>query len=349
MAKSRKNKKNGREIVLEKATNREWGLCIFFSVDLEGATAYKVETRSKKGDEDWCAVFEKFYKDFPEQLLGEYMPFSQSKATSGIDDPIKPCLWKFVGDEILFYAPLTDSRQTLEHVRAFGQAIVLYNKRLQGEHKSVRCKGTAWIGGFPIINRIVITPDFSNKSNLCVDFVGSSIDCGFRLAKFSSPRRLVVSMDLLWMFAESFLKCTPDKRYEGIKFRYHGEYELKGVFSGKRYPVFWYDLYRDGESIEDQWIHLPPPCNCESLISYCQKIVKRINENDFIRPFITDDPSGLFGTRPDSFDAQRQALPIYEEKRQRESPKSNTKQGQAKQDTLPSEALPLPTTNDDPF
>ena len=311
---------NGKDIVLEKAKSREWGLCIFFSVDLEGATAYKVETRAQKGDEDWCAVFETFYADFPRQLLGEYMSFTQSGATSEISELVKPNLWKLAGDEILFYAPLTDSRQTLEHIRSLGQAIILYNERLREERKNVQCKGTAWIGGFPINNRAVIT------QNSDVDFIGSSIDCGFRLTKFSSPRRLVIALDLLWMLSESSLKCATTTLYRGIKFKYGGEHELKGVFSGKRYPLFWYDLSRDGECVEDQWLPAQPYCGAESIISFCEKIHKKTKESDFIRPFIADDPSGLFVQKPDSFDALRDALPAYKEGGRKTLPDEGEKQ-----------------------
>jgi len=329
--------------VLEKAESLEWGLFVFFSVDIEGATAYKVDARSRwqNGDEDWCAVFEKFYRDFPEIFLREYLPFTQSRATSAIADPIKPLLWKFVGDEILFYAPLSDSRQVLEHLRSFGQAIVLYNSRLKGEHKNIQCKGTAWLGGVPVNNRIVTIPalDIDNKAG--IDFVGSSIDCGFRLSKFSSSRRLVVSLDLLWMFAESFSENTSDRRYDGMLFRYHGRHDLKGVFSGKPYPVFWYDLYLTGECIEDELGYFPKSCDLSSVIRLCRSIAGSMNENDFIRPFIAGDPSKLFDTILDSFERKRQDLLNYKENVAK-SLKIDTKQEPSKQDGLLSDAVLLP-------
>ena len=99
------------------AENCDWCLCIFFSVDIEGATAYKVETRSRKGDDDWCSLFESFYVDFPTCFLSEYSSLARNRATKNIQQPIPPIIWKFVGDEILLYSPLTDSSQTLEHVR----------------------------------------------------------------------------------------------------------------------------------------------------------------------------------------------------------------------------------------
>ena len=329
---------NGRDIVLAKAKSRDWCLCVFFSVDLEGATAYKVETRAQKGNEDWCAAFETFYEDFPEQFLGEYMSFDQSKATLGISDSVKPCLWKLVGDEILLYAPLRDSRQILEHIRSFGQAIVLYNKRLRDEHKTVQCKGTAWIGGFPVNNRIVIPQD------LTVDFVGSSINCGFRLTKFSSPRRLTVSLDLLWMFMES-LQCTAANQYDGIKFKYHGDHELKGVFSGKRYPVFWYDLSREGECVEDRWVLPTPNCEADHIIKFCEKIKGKTKYYDFIRPFIIDDPSGLFNAEPglfEMFESLRQALPAYKEKGQKRLLDDGEKHDLTEPKEMPDNILSLP-------
>jgi hypothetical protein len=306
------NSEASADIVLRAAKSKDWLLCIFFSIDLEGATAYKVETRSRNGDEDWCAVFETFYSDFPRIFFRSYTLLSNNEATKSIIEPEAPTVWKCAGDEILFFAPLTDSRQTLEHVRSFGQSIIDYNKGLNGQGYDIRCKGTVWIAGFPVNNRIVSVPTTIQGGNrTIVDFIGSSIDCGFRLTKFSSSRRLTVSLDLLWLLIESKRNCSEARLFDWIKFRFYGSHELKGVFSGKPYPVFWCDLYQDKTPAEDNWNCLPPLCDNDELIKFCEKTAGRIKSHDFIRPFVSNDPVGLFSTVPEGFELQRKSLLRY--------------------------------------
>ena len=327
--------RNNKEIITEKSDACDWGLCVFFSVDLEGATAYKVETRTQKGDEDWCAVFERFYVDFPEQFLSIYKPID----VEGVADATRPSLWKFVGDEILFFSPLTDSRHTLEHLNAFSNAITKYNSKLEDSHVNVRCKGTAWIAGFPVNNRIVLIPGFGDADARNIDFIGSSIDCGFRLTKFSSSRRLVVSLDLLWMFVASYKACSKNTlAYKGITFRYYGEHVLKGVFSGKAYPVFWLDLASGEDIIEDEWLPSPVVCKHDDIVKFCEKVVGRMKKSDFIRPFIIDDTARLFDKMPDGFKEQREALPAYKKEGNKNIP-SNAERQVVKDVELPTNVL----------
>ena len=313
------------QIVQESAQKNDWCLCIFFSVDIEGATAYKVETRARtrddewrSTDDDWCFLFESFYVDFPECFLSEYSVLANTQATKTIQEPTHPALWKFIGDEILFYAPLSDSCQTLEHIRAFHQAIVNYNAKLRVQGVKVRCKGTVWLVGFPNNNRIVLIPPgdtvCQTASNSLIDFVGSSTDCGFRLTKYSSSRMLVVSLDLLWMLMESIKRYETATCFEFIRrrIRYAGKHELKGIFSGKPYPVFWIDSLAK-PPVEDKWTNMAV-CECDDIIRFCEEFSESANPNDFIRPFVFGDPSGLFIDIPHSFELRRDMFIRYKTK-----------------------------------
>jgi hypothetical protein len=200
------------DIIRKSAKNDGWLLCIFFSVDIEGATAYKAsrDHKNKNGDEDWCLLFERFYKEFPQEFDNNYLPHTERHTTRAVSQQEHPVLWKFVGDEILFYAPLTHPDQTLEHIRAFHQTIINYNAYTLKNY-SVQCKGTAWLAGFPINNRIVLID--TGQEMPIIDFIGKSIDTGFRLTKFASSRKLIVSLDLLWLLSESRKKNDTDTRY----------------------------------------------------------------------------------------------------------------------------------------
>lgn len=304
---------DGAQFVLEKAKNLDWCLCIFFSVDIEGATKFKSEARARQHDQgwqtdnDWCSVFEKFYQDFPDFFRKSYSILSDRRETSDITQPCFPVIWKFVGDEILFYAPLTDSRQSLEHITAFCQAIKNYNKELANNGVDVQCKGTAWLAGFPMNNRIVLTSRSSTKSGSIIDFIGSSVDAGFRITKYSSSKRLVISLDLLWMLVETRHYCQDIARYHWFDIRFLGDHILKGVFSGQEYPIF--RIVLTGEN-DDAW-RMPPRVEYPAILDFLGSFSKRLSYHTFIRPFVVDDPCGLFADIPDKFAEQRELLIDY--------------------------------------
>ncbi len=71
-----------------------------------------------------------------------------------------------------------------------------------------------------------------------VDFIGPSIDAGFRLSRFARPLQLVVSPALAYYFLKG-LKRTNDFRIVGFE-------SLKGVAKGELYPAVWYHENWDG-------------------------------------------------------------------------------------------------------
>ncbi|MDR2170641.1 MAG: hypothetical protein LBP59_10905 [Planctomycetaceae bacterium] len=311
--KTNKYAKESEAIVRKAEKDNNWCMCIFFSVDIEGSTAYKSETRKKHNDIDWCDTFKTFYKNFPIQFLQQYSAIDDSTT---IYKPLYPVLWKYVGDEILFYAPLTDPRQTLEHIRAFYQTITNYNDFLEKQKIKPRCKGTAWIAGFPVNNRIVLMPksatSTNQKNNDSIDFVGISIDCGFRLTKFATSHKLVISLDLLWMIADSLLKEQNTLlKFIESKIKFAGYHDLKGVFSGKPYPVFWLSMFND-KTIENQWENNAAPCDCKSIVKFCNTIAKRTKPSDFIKPFIENNKTNNFKSIPKNFEQQRNIIKSYD-------------------------------------
>jgi hypothetical protein len=318
----RNNPLNGesQQIVFAAAKTNDWCLCVFFSVDIEGATAYKTEMRIKKrDDEDWCYLFDAFYADFPKRFFGKYNVILRRLRKVGRTIK-RPVLWKFVGDEILFYAPLTDSRQTIDHLYAFYQTIINYNTELKSRGVKVKCKGTMWIAGFPVNNRIILPPKRKKRQNrdqplFIVDFLGSSIDCGFRLTKFASPRRLVVSLDLIWIIAALIDQIDEQETpFEFIrsKIKYAGRHTLKGVFSGQPYPVFWVDTVSK-PNVEDKWTGLSLHCECEDIVRFCKDLLPQVGSDNLIKPFIFGDTFASFDVVADGFEKQRRVVIEYKE------------------------------------
>ncbi len=233
-----------------------WDLVLFLSVDLANSTAFKAKNyhiTSDDGDDKprsgqpWLEAFEFFYTTFPVVFNSYYgheaAPSANKERSPSIYD--KPHIWKLLGDEILFYVSLQNINHAVQTVDAFRQSILDFNARLNSrpEYRSLRCKGAAWTAGFPVINsKIAITID--NKDNL--DFVGPSIDIGFRLSKHSNDRRFIVSAELLLL-----LLCAPtDTHVRPFRFHFHKKEELHGVLHGAAYPIVWIDML-DQDPIED--------------------------------------------------------------------------------------------------
>ena len=323
--------KTAIDIVKTCADDLDWCMCMFFSVDIAGATAFKAAIREgneKNRDTKWCQEFEKFYVEFPRKF---FRPYVNSVSNTEESSPVKkPVLWKFVGDEILFYVPILSYSDTVVHIKHFADALRAYNAYLIGKSgkaenngddndykKTIRCKGTCWLAGFPLNNRIVLIP-IGDSQELIIDFIGSSIDCGFRLTKFSTPRKLVVSFELIWILATAY-KNSQSTLAGWMNFWFEGKHELKGVNNSRPYPVFWVDLEYDADSnIEDKWLSSGEKCRHQDIIPYCENFEQ--SEPGFIKPFISQNQSGEFNDIPQSFQDRKSVLKEYEDNNNRTSP-----------------------------
>lgn len=87
-----------------------------------------------------------------------------------------------------------------------------------------------------------------------LDFLGPSIDIGFRLASKATTRRFPVSFELADVLAH-----ITDANDRAIHLRHDRDMYLKGVHRDAEYPFFWIDI---GDSELDKAIdtlhHLPP-------------------------------------------------------------------------------------------
>lgn len=208
-------------------------LAFFVCFDLAGSTAYKMR------EENWADVITYFYGQIVNQIIDVAPEFE---------------VWKYLGDEVAFYAYVTDLDQLEKWVRlAFSsQRAVLVSIKSQHpeveQHLSI--KATCWIapvcgyetipgisapeiiGELPVIGRLKIRDRFFRDRKNNVDFIGPNIDAGFRLAAFSRPLQLTVSPALGYVFLTG-AKKTNDLRVVGFE-------ALKGVAGGMLYPAVWY-------------------------------------------------------------------------------------------------------------
>lgn len=302
-----------------------WHYRLFFSVDIENSTSFKYskifkakdDSRDvKSADWQWGAVFRDFFDSFIDAFFTKNRKNIQDQKPNGIDFHELE-IWKFLGDEIIFVVDITDVRAVLWHVYAFKNAIKFYNGIENKGKDNLRCKGTIWGAGFPINNfplgskDTTSEDDFIQKKNeiLKREYVGANIDAGFRLTKFSSPRNMVVSIEVAYFLSMSWNsqkgndatedKCFPKMKYSGMKI-------LKGIFFNNPYPVFFVDLQYQVPPFEDHWLGLERECQPDEIIDFCKHYFDKATF--FSTPFIADDKSGVCGTVPQELEDRRQKL-----------------------------------------
>lgn len=166
---------------------------LFLSIDICGSTSFKHTRRY------WIETIVKITKTLTDHFEGKQFK-----------------VWKFLGDEILFYKTF-DSEQIESDLIE-----VIKFKDKFNETATLKIKCTLWSADFDqagLLNRI-----FSPKNQ--IDFLGRHIDFGFRLTKFAEPETVIIDP-----FIASLLKSSK-KVYPDFK----GNKKLKGV--ANRCPIY---------------------------------------------------------------------------------------------------------------
>lgn len=207
-------------------------LYVFVSFDLVNSTEYKCN------NPEWARVFYNFYLLTAEKFTG---CFSRSE----------PIVWKRLGDEILFYIILRDKTEMYKLLEYVDETLTRIQEFLS-QYKSIYVKSSVWTAGIA-----TYTEDAENYSNVALspkvykeydslDFIGSDIDTGFRISKYVTKGRIVVSAELAYILNK--MEC-PDGCEDISKYLRIVDYEkLKGVWDNKPYPIVWY--YSDWNNIK---------------------------------------------------------------------------------------------------
>ena len=254
-------------------------LRVFLSVDLIGSTQFKIAQNYGGGPslshDDagwWPNVLTAFYTDFQKEFLrnwAEFVELSQGWSEITIGDP--PKLWKALGDELIFSKICAHINEVWGIVQVWRKTLVDFKERWT--HDNLKFKSGAWIVGSPNRNweiaflRDPLTEDdilmmedrlgynfyllnqyydadVTRKIDL--DFIGTSMDCGFRLLSKADERKFIVSADLLYLLRACQDHCEAKfkGKYTPIKYYFDGTSELKGIDRyGIKYPIFWLDAY----------------------------------------------------------------------------------------------------------
>jgi hypothetical protein len=267
-------------------------LILFLSVDVVNSTAYKHDNTTDQV-QPWLPFFVQFFNQF----RGYFERHIRSESQLG-QDPFRffrgqkvdiPRLWKMIGDEQVFTVKLTHYKQALLYVDAFRDAVREYEKEIDDKF-DLSLKATAWVAGFPVGNaKIVIKEDEGKR----VDYIGPLIDIGFRLAKFASPKKFVVSVDLALLLMHDNSQ---------LRFHYDGKVPLKGVLGDQGYPVIWVAIKEDNEDLEQR---LFKKTDESELQSFCGRYIEDTGR-PMMRPFIDGD--GIFNEVPDYYEEEYQQI-----------------------------------------
>jgi hypothetical protein len=260
-----------------------WKLRLFVSTDLVGSTAFKASSAQKS----WAPTFKEFFRDFPPTLNAGYdlIP-SQFKQPAG-----RLATWKFSGDEILFWVELSCHEEVSSHLFVVKNAIREFPK-LWADKAPLRLKATAWLAGFPVTNTEIQIP---TGESAVLDFIGPSIDLGFRIAKFCDDRRFVVSADLALMLLDGVDKREVERSL--FHLHLHGLEVLKGVNANNPYPVFWIDMLDGAIVPEEQLLGIRREFHSDTTKDYLRTFIDRMSS--LRRPFIEGDSDERYGT-PDA-------------------------------------------------
>jgi hypothetical protein len=197
------------------------------SADVAGSTAYKAESDALRAAEPgWLKVFSNFYANFPIMLMG-------LTAVEMMDEESLPeiSVWKALGDELIMTAKIESAEEAMGLVRAFYLTMAQYEDRHLNA-LPLRLKATCWVAEFPSPNIEIEIPELSGRLEPLIDYIGPSIDLGFRIGKFSRPSTVVLSLDLVEILLAS-------RRADELTYFVLGREPLKGVMFGRAYPIIW--------------------------------------------------------------------------------------------------------------
>jgi class 3 adenylate cyclase len=244
--------------------SRRFDVYQFWSFDLVGSSALKSQT------------FESFH--WVDLIRDFYHQCAALQQQLGVRDA---SVWKYIGDEILFYK-IAGPSQIEDTVKAVFRVLDAYTTQLAASTKfadaapHISIKAFAWIApvmtyveasetdaAFEEIARSLPCDDQVIEESGRVDFLGPNIDAGFRLAEFARQKQLVVSAALAHYLVES--------RVSENNLRIAAFAPLKGVAAGALYPGIWY---------RENWENIAEDFGYEQRHS--DALVKRMCEEDHI-------------------------------------------------------------------
>lgn len=237
---------------------------IFISFDIKGSTRLKTSVYDAGLDSNgWFAQFGIFLQgvasEYKKYLDIAVITCKHMSGCSNCADSAKIRAWKYIGDEVVLVGELTCKaspplfanaiKMTANSIHTPERNII--NKRYVDENGAiqtgstpVRVQSTAWVAGFPLENKLIKLP-FANSSDCkadcrIVDYLGTSIDLGFRLTDYASDDRIIISGSLAYLITQSGENRDIFPLYTGGLVHIPGvKYRINKT---DKHPLIWHPL-----------------------------------------------------------------------------------------------------------
>lgn len=308
-------------------------LRLFLSVDITGSTKFKY---TDFGKSHWLPIVSSFFWGFQDRMHQCWAKESHRDHEDGL--PIEavgePELWKSAGDELVFVKRVTQPFEPITAISAFQRALREYGEIIQSRsNHRLHLKGTAWLAGFPNINMAIplrthsppdAQIDDDNEIRVEIDarrlevplhqweFVGPSMDIGFRLSELSTPRKLIVSTELAFLMSDVMGQCDLTDRFN---FVFDGGAVLRGILNDIDYPIIWIDTTRGrtpGSVFES--LSIRTPRRLSDVGTYCKEFID--SNAPLVLPYILSGEDCVYGVIPDE---HKERLKVLAELRERQA------------------------------
>lgn len=287
--------KNKQTITEEEFAERiKPALRLFLSVDLENSTSLKHKHGHKHQldgslqDGAWLTVVLQFATEFPQLFEAQLQSHARLHALTALPPPP---LWKMLGDELLFVQSLQRIGDAHTYLHAFREALAKWNNDVahSPDRGPLFVKGAAWLAGFPIANAVIDAGDGRE------DYVGPSIDAGFRIARLATRRRLPVSVDLAWLLLHIRNQCQ-----SSLDLHFDGPATLKGVAEESGYPSLWLEVgTSEYLKAERGLLGYGPQSDPQKMQELCELFITEFGVPPHL-PFLEGDPGSC--AKPTGYD-----------------------------------------------
>jgi hypothetical protein len=264
-------RENSNQIKNAVSANTPWGedasrspkQLIFLSIDAIDSTRLKSSPEQSGTSGLWAQSLASFlsevavvYRNKLADVINKHCPDNcpRKKEHRLEASTHKVNVWKYIGDEVVLMAKLTcEKHHASLHVLALAETIKEFNsvfsKYYENKSEKLRFKGTAWVAGFPVRNIELELPGPDvEKVN---DFLGPSMDLGFRLSKVASDDRLIISASLAYLIMKDVSMNKPielkKRKCHRLPLCFGGLAEFKGIKNNK-HPLIWYSVNETDES-----------------------------------------------------------------------------------------------------
>ncbi|MCO5794798.1 MAG: hypothetical protein HEQ21_18440 [Blastomonas sp.] len=152
---------------------------LFLSADLVGSTALKQKKRKQRkrnvhhpDTQEWATTLQFFFTSlghcFDKKWSERKAHLLSLKDATLVEKRLgtKPILWKTIGDELVYRKYVANRHQAKECIDIWINAIQELYKRFEKDLKNpeISIKSTAWVGEFPIQNKVLVGVQFSGFS-----------------------------------------------------------------------------------------------------------------------------------------------------------------------------------------